>query len=835
MIKQILLGALLGVFLLGPPAAASSGPDLDPALRVLLSHPDDGIPGLARTASGGAGRGALPAVVTQGQPLLESGQIEVFLETNGSVRIPEASVSVDLGDGIRAVRLPLDVFRRLVADGDVAAARLSRPVTPTLDRSTSYLRLSRIRSQNRETGAFSGITGRGVIVGSVDSGVDWSHPDFYGADGRTRILNYWDQRAQSGSPPPEFPFGLEYGSQAIDNGVAGAIDREGHGTHVLGIAAGNGRGSLVPGEGVRYAGVAPEASLVVVRTQFTEFGVVVGAQYVFERARQAGMPAVLNLSLGNQFGPHRGTTPFERGLDDLVGPGHLIVAAAGNDGGRDIHAEMHPVPDAAQSLEIEVPDYTKDPQGITFAYLEGWYDATNRYRFTVVSPQGEEVGTFQYGDLDRVYQDVKGYVRGWVTDDQGMGNLMLEIEDDPTSYRRTTGVWTIRVQALEPLGDPEIDFWIAGWNGDVSGTYPEFKTYVDPEETVISPATAPHILAVGAVSTRSCWTSRDGGTRCYANPPDYGEVAFFSSRGPTPDGRDKPEILAPGFGVVSALSSGFTPTVQNLDVVGTPDGLYWVNQGTSMSAPHAAGTVALLLERYPGLTYEQAVGRLQRRGLPLVDSRSGRTVISMQSGDALLRAVDLDLDEVVPDPRGLRVRWFVGKAREPVSYRVYKGFADEGPYYLLSSVHATGERAFEVLDRGVEPGREHVYRIAVVDPGGLEDDLDTLRTEVSGTPRLEFRPPDPNPARTASHLRFFIPPTPSGGRLTLDVVDIQGRRVRRLPAETFPPEGTERAVSWDLHDDAGRRVPGGVYFVHLDIAPRSGESHAAVRRVVVLP
>lgn len=836
MINRILHGALLGVFLLGSPAAASGGDTaLDPALRVLLSHPEDRIPGLARTAAEGAGRGALPAAVIQGQPLLDTGQVEVFLEARGPLAIPDASVSVDLGDGILAVRLPVNALRKLIEDGALASARLSRPVYPTLDRSTAYLGLSRIRTQDPETGRFHGATGRGVVVGSVDSGVDWSHPDFDDASGRTRIFRYWDQRARSNSPPADFPFGLEYGRTAIDNGAAGSIDREGHGTHVLGIAAGNGRGSLVPGQGARYAGVAPEATLIVVRTQFTEFGVVVGAQYLFDRARLAGLPAVLNLSLGNQFGPHRGTTPFERALDDLVGPGHLIVAAAGNDGARAIHAEMRPSPEGVQTLEIEVPDYTKNPEGITFAYLEGWFPASNRYRFTVVSPQGDRLGSFEYGDLDRVFQDVKGFVRGWVTEDQGLGNLMLEIEDDPASFRRAGGVWKVEVLALEPMEDPEIDFWIAGWNGDVPGTYPVFRTYVDADETIISPAAAPHILAVGAISTRTCWTGRDGQERCYADPPAYGEVAFFSSRGPTADGRNKPEILAPGFGVVSALSSGFTPTVQNLDVVGTPDGLYWLNQGTSMAAPHAAGTVALLLERYPELTYKQAVGRLERRGQPLVDSRTGRTEVAMRTGESVLRIVDLDLDEVVPDRAGVRLRWFVGKEREPVSYRVYKGFADEGPYYLLSAIRLTGDRAFELLDRNVEPGRRHVYRIAAADGEGLEDDLDTLRIDVPGVPRLEFRPPDPNPARTAAQLRFFVPPSAKGGRARLDVLDLQGRRIRSLETDPLPAEGAERVVSWNLRDDAGRRVPGGVYFVRLRVAVTSDSPRSAVRRVVVLP
>ena len=135
-----------------------------------------------------------------------------------------------------------------------------------------------------------GETGAGVAIGIVDTGIDWSHPDFKNANGATRIDRYWDQISHGTRPPAGFPYGVEFTQRTIDLGLADGIDQVGHGTHVLGIAAGNGRGSFQPGGGLPYAGVAPEATLIVVRSNFTEVGVVLGCRYIMARADALGIP-----------------------------------------------------------------------------------------------------------------------------------------------------------------------------------------------------------------------------------------------------------------------------------------------------------------------------------------------------------------------------------------------------------------------------------------------------------------------------------------------------------------------------------------------------------------
>jgi subtilisin family serine protease len=832
---------LLGILLAGPAFAAPGGDvDLDPALRLLLERSDQELPGVLAAAGSRETPPPIPRAVLAAQPLAETGWVEVLLRTIG----PGADLG---GDGIQAMplaepfvaaRVTIPALRRLVENGEISAARLSRPVFPTLDESTRFLGLRQVRRPDLENGTWSGATGRGVVVGIVDSGIDWSHPDFYQPDGLTRIFRYWDQRFPFGTPPQDFPFGQEYRSSAINGGIAGGLDQDGHGTHVVGTAAGGGWGSFVPGEKIPMAGIAPEATLIVVRTIFTEFGVTTGVQYAFERAALLGAPIVMNLSLGNHFGPHRGNTLFEQSLASLVGPGKLIVGAAGNDAVRPIHAEMHMRPGEEQVLEFDVPDYDKVRDNFVFMDIEGWFDPSERYRFTVISPQGNTVGDFVYGNLNREYEDIKGLVRGWYTQDQGLGSLVVEIEDNPASPRRSTGRWKLEVEALE-VTKGELDFWVVSWTGNRPEEYPGFATHVDHTETIVSPATSPAIVAVGALSTRTCWTNTSGQARCYPDPrPAYGEIAFFSSLGPTSDGRPKPEVVAPGFGVVSARSSRISSALrppEELDELGTPDGLYWLTQGTSMSAPHVTGTAALLLEKYPELTFDQLVARLADRGRRVEDPRSGQPANFLHTGETLAPMADLVLSELVPDPAGLRIRWFVGKERGPASYRVYKGFSDEGPFHLVFGHRVIGRNPFEVVDQAVESGRPHVYRITAIDALGLEDDLDTLRTMVPGAPGFVLRAPDPNPARNALSLRFFIPPTAGGGDYRIDVVDVAGRLVREVEAGPFAPGGGERVTPWNLTDNAGRQVAAGVYLVRFGYRLEEGGSKSLVRRVVVLP
>jgi len=816
------IGLAACLVLVAPLPARSNPPQIDPALHRILNASSPSTPTRGWLKSLGDAPGSA---------------IDVFLRAEDERALALSGLdAVRLDDGLYVARVEPATLRALLESGYVSEARLSRPIRMALDRSTAYLGLGAVRRPNLDSGTFVGQTGAGVAVGIVDTGVDWQHPDFKDALGGTRIDRYWDQLGYGARPPAGFPYGVEYSARSIDLGNAGGIDEVGHGTHVLGIAAGNGRGSFSPHLAIPYAGIAPDATLLAVRTNFTEAGVVLGCRWVFEHADRLEMPAVINLSLGNHFGPHRGTTPFESALSHLIAPGHLIVAAGGNDGNRAIHAEVPMGEGVPHTLTFRFPGYDK---GRTYPFMavEGWFPKHDRYRFTLRNPLGDVVGTLDFGNLEAEFKDVKALVRGWHTEDLGMGTVYFELADNGQSQRVATGFWRLEIEPISTSSSSEIDFWVANWAGFPSGQEPAFTTDVDPEETVLSPSTAFGVIAVGAVATRDCWEDVHAEEVCYASPPPLDEVAYFSSRGPTSDGRQKPEILAPGFGVVSARSSGISTTyatTEELDRLSVPSGLYFVSQGTSMAAPHATGTVALLLARYPKLTFEQAEHRLMSRARHLEDWRDHEPALALMTADALAPLVDLAVSELVPERDGFRLRWVVARTRGAVRFRVYRGFEAAGPFTQLAATHIDGTNPYEILDVGVEPGRTHVYQVAAIETGtGLEDRLVTQTGLWKGSLTPTLRAPDPNPVHGAMTLRYFVPPSDTPARVKLTVYDVRGCRILDLTPQSVSADGEGVAV-WDLRDAQGHRVGGGVYLARMELQGRKS-APSFVKRFVVLP
>ena len=181
-------------------------------------------------------------------------------------------------------------------------------------------------------------------MGFVDTGIDWSHLDFRStiSSKKSRILWIWDQTNRHCSPSG-FTYGTEDSQAEINNelgntppNVVKEIDEDGHGSHVAGIAAGNGSSSISA-----YVGVAPEADIVFVKTTFYDTDIIDGITYIVNKAKAIGEPFVINLSFGSQQGAHDGTDPMEIDIDEVVTatPGSAVVIAAGNDGTNPIHAD----------------------------------------------------------------------------------------------------------------------------------------------------------------------------------------------------------------------------------------------------------------------------------------------------------------------------------------------------------------------------------------------------------------------------------------------------------------------------------------------------------------
>jgi hypothetical protein len=281
---------------------------------------------------------------------------------DGSLQIDVLAVVRDPSQpvpGLNAVRVIGDVvtgttdlhrIEEVRRDPNVISLKGARGVTPMLEFSVPEIRGDPEALHQSYPG--SNVDGRGVIVGVVDFGCDFVHENFRRPDGKTRLLFLWDQsRPQNSMSPAGFPYGREFTAAKINAALAGANPyqalayhpgREAHGTHVMDIAAGNGRGSSA-------AGVAPGADLIFVQLAMEglsasdSFGnsrrLLEAVDYIFAKAAQLGRQAVVNLSLGTHGGPHDGSTPAERGFDSLLQtPGRAIVISAGNSFQRRSHA-----------------------------------------------------------------------------------------------------------------------------------------------------------------------------------------------------------------------------------------------------------------------------------------------------------------------------------------------------------------------------------------------------------------------------------------------------------------------------------------------------------------
>ena len=689
------------------------------------------------------------------------------------------------------------------------------------------------------TPPYPGVAGAGVVVGDVDSGFDYTHDDFRTSGGLSRFHAIWDQTTAT-----------TWEQASLDNQTATTNDPDGHGTHVMGIAGGNGRGTGNGYAQYRYTGTSPEATLIGVKTIFSDAAILDGVSFIFARAATLGLPAVVNLSLGSQYGPHDGTDPFDVALDALVGPGKIVVASAGNARGTRIHARgMIPTTGMPSTLETvyQVDAYSGFPGSSNDVVLfDGYYESTDNYTVTVISPNGFTAGPVSRGVFTQTNTN-DGAIQidnGTLTNSTGDFEVFIAFFDQFASQRPAAGNWTIRYTRVTSTNS-YIDLWNYANSGNIPG---RFTTNWTDDVTVGSPGSASKVITVAAYTTNTSWASTNGNNYTWGSCPCiFGEIAPFSSRGPNRDGGQKPDIAAPGFGVFSTLSDDVPVTGGIIPLI-DPDDVHWILTGTSMCAPMVTGVAALILSQNPGFDETDVKARLN--AFAKTDVHTG-AVWNADFGNGKLygRSADGTPPSItISAPNGgetfiegsmVNITWsasdnFLGLPGVSGVDLCYSTDGGSNWMSIATGLLNLGTYTWTVPNT---PTTTALVRADAHDPVGnvgqdVSDAVFTIDSSigVGDLPlptRLILDQSRPNPSAGGAGVEIAFGITQEGP-VRLRVFDTQGRLVLVLAEETRP--AGFHAVQWNGKDQGGRTVGAGVYFYRLDT-----QEGAITRKMMILP
>lgn len=579
--------ALLALVVAAPAFSASK---LNPRARIALSQLRSGVSAAKLAAEGAA--------------VTSAGEIDAFIRGNASRQELEAlgvrirsEVPTPYGI-VRTAFIPEAVIEQVAGLQGVTHIEGAIQLEQELEASVPTTNATAFRGPGP---GFAGLNGQGVLVGDVDSGVDYNHGDFLDAGGLSRFVSIWDQTVATGPPPAGFAYGTDWSTAQLNANLSTQTNTDGHGSHVLGIAAGDGSGSTSP---FLYVGMAPRADLCMVKTNFQNTGVMDGVVYVFDRATALGLNAVCNLSLGSHFGPHDGTDAFESGLSALCGPGRIVVKSAGNERSTTNirHAQVN-----AAGAGTNVTMVVSGSANNRIVGIDGYYEASEEMNVRITTPGGTVLGPYSLGQISGSYPGVTT-PNGAVYIENGAfltatGDKQVYIELRGLTAGSINGTWTFTfIPVTLGAANGEVDLWRFFLSTGLAGN---FAVGADnTSELVSQPGNAVELITTAAWTSKQTWIACTGTSTTFTGTPAPGNLAPFSSMGPTRDGRQKPDIAAPGLAIASTRS--FDQTV-NCPASGPStllgDGFnHIVNSGTSMAAPHTAGAAALIMQKYGAVT-----------------------------------------------------------------------------------------------------------------------------------------------------------------------------------------------------------------------------------------
>ena len=478
--------------------------------------------------------------------------------------------------------------------------------------------------------------GTGVVIGIIDNGFDYAHPNFYDATGinNFRVKRVWEQSATTGTPPNGFTYGRELTTQsAILSAQRDQIDNS-HGTHVAGIAAGAGGGSSNV-----FTGVAPQSELVFVATPMTTVSIADGIQYIINYANSQNKPCVINMSIGGNIGPHDGFSFFDQYCEGVVGNGKIIVGSAGNEGQKPIYVgKSYTTNDNTLYSFVQFPNSSNGTNGE--ALIDIWGSPNQNYEVAVnifnannnsfedwtpyIPANSNSTSNYTLFDNDIFSPDACNVTIAtslYPTNNKRNVQISIDHTAQDDNYR-----W-VMVEIIAMSG--QTNMWAATGRSQFTNDGKPLPWVNGSTNSTIMEigGTGNAIISVGAYTSKNSWTSLNSGSQ---NAPVFtpvGSIAPFSSKGPTADNRTKPDITAPGNILASSVSrfdnnflSSSSRTVSGV-TNGTNNWYFGMMEGTSMASPMVTGILALWLQVNPNLNPTEVLNLIKQNAW--TDSNTG--------------------------------------------------------------------------------------------------------------------------------------------------------------------------------------------------------------------
>lgn len=524
---------------------------------------------------------------------------------------------------IWTVQVPEFNFSDFILKSGIEYIQLDEPIFKNLD---AAKKTTKVDSVHSGIGLPLAYTGKNVVVGILDVGIDYTHPTFYDTLGnKFRIKKVWEQKT-NGTPPSGYSYGHEL-SDSLSMMIDGTdIATQTHGTHVAGISSGSGFGSSTPS---KNRGVAYESDLVMVgitppASQWTSAGmtdIIDGMNYVYNYAASVDKPAVVNLSWGCTIGPHDGSSLFSQACDNLTGAGKLFVISAGNNGTNNVHISK--TFNNTDTILKSIVNFNS-----SFSQKKNWLDIwgepskpfkvklslynvitlVNETRFFTLN--NTSLDTFLVGNLNDTCYFKISLIN---SDYNNKPHALIDV------YNKSSRSLLLSIKGTEGT--------VHAWQGYVnqsSGIYGSFSVSGisgaspgNSDYTIGEMACAKSAITVGAYASKVTYTTIAGAPMSYNSYVNINKLVPFSSHGPTTDQRTKPDITAPGLTIASAVNvydtsytsvgSSKSNVVESLiNPLNGKTYYYAEMSGTSMSSPMAAGIIALMLQAEPSLTPSQA-------------------------------------------------------------------------------------------------------------------------------------------------------------------------------------------------------------------------------------